>query len=82
MNATQLAKIAMDPEEYRKRFAERAVLAKLTEEEAVAATRKEWAAVQRWVASDSTKPGSFLHACDTFDIEPDAARRAIRERKV
>lgn len=81
MNIAQLAKFASDPREYAARFAERVVLAKMTRDDAIAQTAAEWDSVQKWIASDSERPGSFVHMCDTFGHEPSAVRRAIREKK-
>lgn len=62
-------------------FAARVQLAKETEEEAVAAGRAEWHRTQKWVASSSRQSGSFLWFCDEFDLDADAVRRAIREKR-
>jgi hypothetical protein len=77
----RFAEFALDRKEMAERFAERVLLAKMTEEEAIAQTVKEWRHIQRWVASVSTAPGSFNYMCDVFDMEADAVRRAILERK-
>lgn len=62
-------------------FASRVSLAKKTEDEAAADARAEWRKTQAWVKSPSMKQGSFLYFCDVFDMEPDAVRRAIQERR-
>lgn len=65
---------------HRALFAGRVLLAKMTEDEAVAAAKKELAVTLAWVASPAKKAGSFLWYCDLFDLEPSAVRRAIQER--
>ena len=62
-------------------FASRVFLAKRTEEEAVQMARDEYRDNLMWVASNSQKEKSFCWFCDEFDLEPDAVRRAIKERK-
>ncbi len=62
-------------------FASRVRLAKMTEEEAVCQAIGEYKRTLKWVASPSKAEGSFLWTCDYFDLEPDAVRRAIQEKK-
>ena len=81
MNHERASAFGASREDQAQRFAERVVLARMTEEEAVASTKKEWRLVQRWVASNDMKVGSFLYMCDVFDLEPDSVRNAIKERK-
>lgn len=71
----------MDRETLAPIFASRVRLAKMTPEEAVDQALLEHKRTLRWVASQSTKEGSFLWMCDYFDLEPDAVRRAIQEKK-
>jgi len=75
-----LRKLLEDVDELARRFAERVTLAKMTLEDAVTQTRAEWKQVQRWVLSDSIKPGSFVDCCDRFDLDVGAVRKAIKER--
>lgn len=62
-------------------FASRVATAKLTVHEAVQQAEGDWQRTQLWVLSKSEKKGSFLWFCDFFDLEPDAVRRAIREKR-
>ena len=63
-------------------FAWLVLLAKLRDEkELIAFAKKEWKRAKAWVASDNEGEGSFCWACDSFDLEPDAVRRAIKERR-
>lgn len=80
MSDARFKHLVLDREEQAKRFAERVTLAKLTEAEAIAQTTKEWWSVQRWVASSTMAPGSFLYMCDVFELEPDAVRKAIKDK--
>ena len=69
-------------DELAKDFAWLVLLAKLDTEAAVKKFAvAEWKRAKSWVASDSEQPGSFIWACDLFNLEPDAVRRAIRDRK-
>lgn len=71
----------MDRETLAAVFASRVKLAKMTPEEAVDQALVEHKRTLRWVASNSAKEGSFLWMCDFFDLEVDAVRRAIQEKK-
>lgn len=62
-------------------FASRVTLAKQTEDEAAIEARLDWQKNQKWIASPSIKPGSFLWMCDEFDVEASAVRRAITEKR-
>lgn len=62
-------------------FASRISLAKKTEDEAADEIRAERLKALEWIASNSRKVGSFLWNCDFFDQEPDAVRRAVREKR-
>lgn len=62
-------------------FASRVSLAKKTEDEAAAEARVEHRRCVAWIASKSDKEKSFLWYCDLCDIEPDAVRRAIQEKR-
>ena len=62
-------------------FASRVAFAKKSVEEALEETRKEHRNVLDWVRSNSMKEGSFCWYCDVFDLEADAVRRAIKEKK-
>jgi hypothetical protein len=62
-------------------FAARVSLAKLTKAEAVTHAKDEWEKTQRWVASASSKEGSFVWFCQEFDLDESAVLRAIRERR-
>ena len=62
-------------------FAARVSLAKLSKEEAVMHAKDEWEKTQRWVASPSTKEGSFVWFCQEFDLDEGAVRRAIVEKR-
>lgn len=73
--------MATSKESFAERFAQRVVLAKMTEQEAIDQTRNEWVQVQKWVASDSERPGTFRWMCDLFDLEADAVRKAIKEKR-
>ncbi len=61
-------------------FTSRVATAKLTVHEAIQQAESDWQKARMWVLSKSEKKGSFLWFCDFFDLEPDAVRRAIRER--
>lgn len=63
------------------RFASRVRLAKMTEDEAVAEARRDWAFALKWIGSTSSKEGTFLWYCDEFDLDPGAVRRAIKEKR-
>lgn len=71
----------MDLDVLRAIFASRVRLAKMTEEEAITSARSEWTENQAWIKSNSQQEKSFVWMCDEFDLEPDAVRRAIKERK-
>lgn len=60
-------------------FAARVTLAKKTREEALVEAAQEWEATQKWVASASQKPQSFIWFCDEFDLDVGAVRREIRK---
>lgn len=62
-------------------FGSRVQLAKMSEEQAVELAQQEYRKTIKWVSSPSTKNGSFLWYCDVFDLEPDAVRRAIQEKR-
>jgi hypothetical protein len=62
-------------------FAARVSLAKLTKAEAVTHAEDEWEKTQRWVASASSKEGSFVWFCQEFDLDEGAVRRAIVEKR-
>jgi hypothetical protein len=63
-------------------FAWLCLLAKLqTPEEVQRFALSEWERAKGWIASNSYAPGSFLWCCDQYELEPDAVRRAIKERK-
>jgi hypothetical protein len=47
----------------------------------VAHAEDEWDKTQKWVASNSTKEGSFIWFCQEFDLDESAVLRAIRERR-
>jgi hypothetical protein len=70
-----------DLETLRAVFASRVQFAKKTVEEALEDARKEHRNVLDWVRSNSTKEGSFCWYCDIFDLEADAVRRAIKEKR-
>jgi len=70
-----------DLETLRAVFASRVQFAKITVEEALEDTRKEHRNVLDWVRSSSQREGSFCWYCDAFDLEADAVRRAIKERR-
>lgn len=77
----RLKGMIVDRDDTAKRFAERVVLAKMTLEDALKQTVREWKFVQRWLHDTSIKTGSFLFMCDEFDLEPDAVRKAIAEKR-
>jgi len=62
-------------------FVSRVKLAKMSREAAAEEGAREWDETNTWFASASQASGSFLWYCDEFGLEPDAVRRAIRERK-
>lgn len=62
-------------------FASRVQLAKKTEDQAAQEARLEHQRTLAWVESNSQKEKSFLWYCDEFDLEPDAVRRAIKEKR-
>ena len=62
-------------------FASRVQLAKLPMHEAIQQAQAEWHRTQLWWRSNSTKEGSFVWFCDSFDLDVSAVRRAIRENK-
>lgn len=62
-------------------FASRVSLAKKTEDQAADEARTEHQRAIKWVANNSQKEGSFLWMCDEFELEPDAVRRAIMEKR-
>jgi hypothetical protein len=53
----------------------------MTEDEAAEDARLLHRRAVRWLASGSGAEGSFQWACDEFDLDADAVRRAIREKK-
>ncbi len=61
-------------------FASRVGLAKMTEDEAAAQARVEHQKTLKWVASPSTKEGSFVWMCEEYDFDVGAVRRAITGR--
>lgn len=87
--AALASELKTDRENISEMFAQRVTLAKqtlkhakeLAAAEAAKEAEKEWRKVKKWVSSDADTPGSFLWCCDLFELEPDAARRAIREKK-
>lgn len=62
-------------------FASRVSLAKRTEDEAAADACIEHQRTVKWIASPAKAEKSFLWFCDEFELEPDAVRRAIAERR-
>jgi hypothetical protein len=72
---------ALDRETLAAIFASRVSLAKRTEDEAVEDARTEHKKTMLWVASNGQKIGSFLWMCDEFDLDADAVRKAIQERR-
>lgn len=62
-------------------FAARVQLAKKTKEQVLEEATEEHRRTLAWVQSNSRKEKSFLWYCDEFDVEPDAVRRAIREKR-
>jgi hypothetical protein len=62
-------------------FASRVALAKKSLEEAIEEITRDYEHTKTWVSSQSQKEGSFLWFCDVFDLEPDAVRRAIKEKR-
>ena len=61
-------------------FASRVSLAKRTEDEAAEDARAEHRKATKWFNSPATREGSFIWFCEEFEHEPDAVRRAIRNR--
>ena len=62
-------------------FASRISLAKKSLAEAIEEITRDYEHTKTWVASQSQKEGSFLWFCDVFELEPDAVRRAIKEKR-
>jgi hypothetical protein len=62
-------------------FASRVALAKKSLAEAIEEITRDYENTKTWVASQSQKEGSFLWFCDVFELEPDAVRRAIKEKR-
>ena len=59
----------------------RFIAAAQTEEEYVLASRRAHKLAQEWIESQITMRGSFLWVCDVLDLEADAVRRALTEKK-
>ena len=62
-------------------FAARVQLAKKSLERVLEEAAEEHTRALAWVQSNSKKEKSFLWYCDEFELEPDAVRRAIREKR-
>lgn len=71
----------VDADVLRPIFQARVMLAKTTEEEAIANAIIERTLVLDWIKSNSRAEKSFLWFCDYFDFEPSAVRRAIQEKR-
>lgn len=69
--------VDVDLDVLRSIFASRVQLAKRTEEEAGEDAKVEHRRCVAWVKSNSRAEKSFIWFCDSFDLEPDAVRRAI-----
>ena len=80
MNGIDIKTDDVDSQVLAATFAARVRLAKEPLEDMLVKAQAEWERTQKWVVSESKKPGSFLWFCDEFDLEPSAVRRAIRER--
>ena len=63
-------------------FAWRVLLLKLAEpDDRHRFIDKEYTKLRRWMSSSSEEVGSFIWFCDFFDHDPDAVRRAIKEKR-
>jgi hypothetical protein len=62
-------------------FARQIALLKMTEDEAAEDARLLHRRAVKWLSSSSGADGSFQWACDEFDLDAGAVRRAIREKK-
>lgn len=58
----------------------RFVAASQSEKDYVAAAKKAWAQSVKWIESNAKDKGSFRWVCDFLDLEPDAVRRAAKEK--
>jgi hypothetical protein len=74
-------RVDVDLDVLRSVFISRVQLAKRTEEEAGEDAKIEHRRCLAWVKSNSRAERSFLWYCEHFDLEPDAVRRAIQEKK-
>lgn len=72
-----------DPEEleqWRGFLERRFIAAAQTREDYMTAAGKAHEGAVAWITNDTKEKGSFRWVCDLFGLEPDAVRRAMKER--